>query len=167
MFCSECGQKTEGDFCDNCGAPVAGRKRNPKLLYGIIGGVVLIAIVVGIILLAGGGGGGSPEAVVKDMYRAMEKADVDLFFKLIDPVAMEELGEFKDLIKPMMKGALEEVSAEMKAQGAKMTVIDTRITGDVAEVDIEITGSEGTETDTVILQKRDGKWYIDFEGVDF
>ena len=117
--------------------------------------------------MAGGGRGGSPEAVVKDMYRAMENADVDAFLKLVDPEALKEVEDFMELFKPMLKSAFEEVSTEMKAQGAKMKIIDTRIDGDIAEVDIEITGSEGTETDTVIVLKRDGKWYVDFEGAGF
>lgn len=160
MFCSECGQKTEGEFCENCGAPVGSPRRNPKVLYGIIGGLVLVALVIGVVLLLGGGGSG-PEATVKNMFKALETGDVDLLFKQID---LGEYGEFAELMKPMMAEVLQEASVEMKAMNAKYSILGSRVDGDHAEVDVRLTTNEGTEEETIDVYKRDGKWYVDFDG---
>ncbi len=153
------------------------RKSNKGLWIGIAASVLVLAVAAVLVFVVFWGqisGGGGPEQVAQKLLSAMEDKDIDAFFDVLSPGAIEELtGGFigADLAKEMFKEELFTYES-MKFEDVKMV---SEISGDEATVSVTggtVTITEDGETTTedvrysdtpveFYLIRQDGKWYLD------
>lgn len=169
MYCTECGHKVDDRFCANCGTPVQGaqgKQMSKTTKIVAVGAIVLVALIVGIVLLAGYS---SPEGTAKNFFYAIEKGDLNKFVKTIDPNFLNELGEYRGFWEQQMQYLLDESSVLWKENKIAIRILDSIISGDKAEVEVQIKNRDNIEDDAIFLIKRGNKWYIDYElsGLDF
>lgn len=123
-----------------------------------------------------GAGSAEPEQAVEAFFQAMEDKNVDAFFALLDPVAMEEfLGgllaseEAREALAASMfdYGSIDfsdlEFTTVMKtATTAQVTVTaGTAVVTDSKGVTVTKAATEAGQPVTFELVQRDGAWYID------
>jgi len=169
LYSTECGLKIDGRFCANCGTPVQGaegKQMSKTTKFVAIGVIVLVALIVGIVLLAGNP---SPEGTVKKFFYALEKGDLNKLVDTIDPYFLNELGEYRGFWEQQMNYVLDESSSAWEENKIKIRILDSTISGNKAEVKVQVKNREHINDDTIYLIKRGNKWYIDYElsGLDF
>jgi hypothetical protein len=163
------------------GGPAPRKSALPWIL-GILGvvAVVAVALVLVLVVFRGGADTGGPEEAVKTFFKAMEKKDVDILLDIMEPDFVSRLRkalgkEYRDMLEEYLVDYY--IPEGLKVDIRKM---DTRITGDGAEVTI----LEGTMTytdesgdkvrleasesdmDRIKLVKEGGKWYLSAETLE-
>jgi hypothetical protein len=117
----------------------------------------LSLVVIGALLLVACSGGG-PGATVKQFFTLVEDGKVNDAMELMAP-------GIKDMMQAMGGGGavFGEGTKEIKDKGGikKINILKEEVTGDLAEVEVEIEYGDGSsETETMQLTKVDGKWRI-------
>jgi|GEM_PF-1592436 len=163
-------------------APPPKKSPLPWVLGGI-GVLAVIAIVLVLVFVVFGGddktttsGASSPEQVVEDFYKALEKQDAEMLIGTIEPSFRAELEDalgddlerffeeyFFAAFPEDLKVEIRKMDTEINGDEAVVTVVDGTVTytdeyGDkVAEE-----ATEG-EVEPTQLVKVDGKWYLSGE----
>ncbi len=101
--------------------------------------------------------GGSPSGTVKEFYARVEAGKLDATLELLSNQARSQVSSDK------MKQGLQEATRQIDAKGGikRIDVIEEKVIGETAEVNVRITFGNGSEeTDQSSLIKEDGKWRI-------
>jgi len=116
----------------------------------------LSLLVIGALLLIACSGGG-PGATVKEFFHLVEDGKVNDAMELMAP-------GIKEMMQAMGgAAAFSEGTSEFKDKGGikKINILKEDVTGDVAEVEVELEFGDGSsEKETMKLMKVDGKWKI-------
>jgi len=124
-----------------------------------------LVLVIQLVLLAGCfGGGNTPEKVVDEVYKAVQKHDAEIIVSFMDPVFVKEEAEREGSSVKDFKKEIVQAYNEMFEVMDKMTsysIGEVDIDGDeaLAYVVVVYEGEEEEEV-TIDLVKRDGKWYV-------
>ncbi len=213
MFCGKCGAKNDDSavFCAECGAPVqaaapvapaasdipanpVGSKPGFTLNNRNIG-IIAVAAVAAIVLLITCFfifGGRSYKAVVKDYFKATEKADAKLMMDLLPDDLIKSVMKEEDMTKKEMTEELQESldmlhkyydeveisyeiedTEEFDKDDLKDLKEDYKEYGvkvkDAMIVEVEVTmeldGDERTQTMELVLIKVGGSWYLDIDSM--
>ncbi|MDO8736262.1 MAG: DUF4878 domain-containing protein [Thermoleophilia bacterium] len=125
--------------------------------YRVLVAVSVLAIMV---LSAFGCGSSGPTAAVESFMKAAQDKDCETMIDYIDLSSLETSGV--TINKEELVQACKSESALGDVVSYK--VLEEKINGDTAEVKVEVTskedGAEKTESDTLKLNQRDGKWLI-------
>jgi len=140
-----------------------------KIIAIVIAAAVVLAFVFGAFALLGGGYSQStPEKAVKSLFKSIYESDVDAFISMIPGEEVKALKEYmddkaiKEYLEPILDQMNESIADEMGKDWIKeIKILDVDKDGDYASVEVEIDG----ESDTMELEKIDGKWYVDFGGL--
>ena len=111
----------------------------------------LLAILAVVAVACGGGG---PEATVKTFFSLMEEGKVS---------EASELVMAPDEMKAFMSMAMAEGTKELERKGGikKMKFLEKNVTGETAELKVEMTYGNGeTDTQDISLVKVDGDWKL-------
>lgn len=105
----------------------------------------------------------SPEGTVKNMFTALETANVELYLSTVDTEGMEA-AEIA-LVSAKLEEFLDEVAAEFKAEGGikKLTIDEVTYNKDKSRATVTVTlvsGKGESNTDDVPLIKRDDGWKV-------
>ncbi len=101
--------------------------------------------------------GGSPSGTVEEFYERVEAGKLDGALELLSNQARSQVTNDK------MKQGLQEATRQIDSKGGikKIKVIEEKVIGETAEVNLKIIYGNGTkETDQSSLIKEDGKWRI-------
>ncbi|MEW6554913.1 MAG: zinc ribbon domain-containing protein [Actinomycetota bacterium] len=168
------------------GAPggyAAPLKKSPlPWVLGGIGVLAVVAIVLVLVFVVFGGDGGSdassPERVVENFYKAIEKQDVDMLLDTIEPSFREELedalGENLDVFfgeyffsafPEDLKVEIRKMETEIDGDEAVVTVVDGTVTYTDEYGDKVTEEAADGEVEPTQLVKVDGKWYLSGEAL--
>ncbi|MBN1319681.1 MAG: zinc ribbon domain-containing protein [Thermoleophilia bacterium] len=127
--------------------------------------------------LGGGGAAKTPEDAVLLLFKAMEDKDFDVFFALMDPVAVEEvtgglpLDSFKEYMGDDMWPWESMKFSDLRLETKKTS--DTSATVTVVEGVVTVTEPNGVTSSESVTEagspvtfeviQRDGSWYLDPE----
>lgn len=214
MFCGKCGAKNEDSaiFCAECGNLMAAQPAAPAATeapatatgskpgftlnnrnIGIIAvaAVAALALIIGCFFIFGGR---SYKAVVKDYFKAIEKADAKLMMDLLPDDLIKYVMEEEDMTKKEMIEDLQDELDSMHKYYDKLKISyeieDTEDFGkddlkdlkedykecgvkvkDAMVVEVEVTlefdGNEVSNTMELTLIKVGGSWYMGIESMDF
>jgi uncharacterized membrane protein YvbJ len=222
MFCHNCGSRIDdkASSCPVCGTPIATKTspaptapatpRQSKLSNSTIGiiavvGALIVALIIGIIFLFPSDGSSAKEsssnsesqgrtytAVVKDYFKATEKADAKLMMELLPSDLIKYVMKEEDMTKKEMTEDLQDSldmihnyydDVKISYEITDTEMFDTDDLKDIKEnykeigvkvkdamiVEIEVTmeldGNERTTTQELTLIKVGGSWYLDIEDV--
>ena len=98
----------------------------------------------------GGADTSTPEGVADAYMKCAANQDVDGMVALMD---------LDDKTKDTIKGLLALGMSEFKDISYK--ILDTKVDGEKAVVNVEISKGGEKKTDKVNVKKKDGKWYVD------
>jgi uncharacterized membrane protein YvbJ len=219
MFCGKCGAKNDDSavFCAECGnriqaaapvapaapaanpapaaAPVATGSKPGFTLNNRNIGIIAVAAVAVIALLISCFfifGGRSYKDVVKDYFKATEKADAKLMMELLPDDLIKYVMKEEDMTKKEMTEELQDSldmihryydevkisyeitdtedfdKDELKEIKEMYEEIDVKVKDAMiveVEVTMELDGNERTTTQELTLIKVGGSWYLDIEDV--
>jgi uncharacterized membrane protein YvbJ len=219
MFCGKCGAKNDDSavFCAECGnriqaaapvapaapaanpaptaAPVATGSKPGFTLNNRNIGIIAVAAVAVIALLISCFfifGGRSYKDVVKDYFKATEKADAKLMMELLPDDLIKYVMKEEDMTKKEMTEELQDSldmihryydevkisyeitdtedfdKDELKEIKEMYEEIDVKVKDAMiveVEVTMELDGDERTTTQELTLIKVGGSWYLDIEDV--
>jgi ketosteroid isomerase-like protein len=122
--------------------------------------IVTLGFVLGLIVTSGcgGGGGKTPEKTVENFFEATKAKDIDKMLKCLSPELREV---FEEMIEVQGKDTVRKQLAAGKENIGKLKIVDTKITGDTAEVKTSVVVDGKKQEDTLPLRKVKGVWYID------
>lgn len=214
MFCGKCGAKNDDSavFCAECGnrfqaaAPVApadpaapaaatGSKPGFKLdnrMIGIIAvvGVAVLALIITCFFIFGGR---SYKDVVKDYFKAIEKADAKLMIELLPDDLIKSIMKEEDMTKKEMTEDLQDELDDIHEYYDKVKIsyeitdteefdkddlkdlkkeykeYDVKVKDAMfveVEVTLEFDGRDITNTMELTLIKVGGSWYLDIDSMD-
>lgn len=115
--------------------------------------LTLTALIIGLFLAGCSSPQSSPSGTVEAFMKASQKGDIEAAIELIDPEILAQPGAKAKLTGMMEKGLAEEPVDSFR-------IIEEENDGDTAKVKVEITSGDKTDTDTIPLIMREGKWYL-------
>jgi len=122
--------------------------------------LVAVSVLAIIVLSAIGCGSSGPKAAVESFMSAAKDKDCKTMIEYIDLGSLQTAGA--QINKDELIQACEAESGLGDVVSYK--ILDETVNGDTAEVKVEVTtsenGNEKTESDTLKLNQRDGKWLI-------
>lgn len=123
--------------------------------------VLLVAVLAALLMAVAGCGSSGPTAAVEDFMKATQDKNCQKMIDAMDFKAAEEAGI------PNLKDELVKACEEEKDSGGELVsykILEETINGDSATVKVEATtknnDQEKTESTTLNLVQRDGKWLI-------
>ena len=208
MFCGKCGAKNDDSavFCAECGnriaaaqhaAPATATGSKPGFTLnnrniGIIAvaAVAALALIIGCFFIFGGR---SYKDVVKDYFKAIEKADAKLMIELLPDDLIKSIMKEEDMTKKEMTEDLQDKLDDIHEYYDKVKIsyeitdteefdkddlkdlkkdykeYDVKVKDAMfveVEVTLEFDGRDITNTMELTLIKVGGSWYLDIDSMD-